>query len=215
MQIQEWNNWRVISEIDKMICQQKRSLLCIRSLCSWHTLIFYCVFFLAFLHVLYVSHKLNLLMLSSRLSYDQAWEEYNFLPFILFITGLPKCIARAVCGATHVTIVALFCGSSLLRSSNCVWAAEYEARQSVSANRNEESTGENCHWYMSVVNAITLYSCTIKLQYILLGDYWECVRPARLPILTRAPSSWEQHLRYVPHRVRNGYNTFFPFHFHL
>jgi len=36
-------------------------------------------------------------MLSSRLSKDQAWEEYNFLPFILFITGLAKCIARAVC----------------------------------------------------------------------------------------------------------------------
>ena len=47
--------------------------------------------------------------------------------------------------ATHVTIVALFCGSSLLRSSDCVLAAESEAGQSVSANGNEESTGENCH----------------------------------------------------------------------
>jgi len=38
-------------------------------LCSWHTLIFfYCGFLLVFLHILYVSHKLNLLMLSSRLS---------------------------------------------------------------------------------------------------------------------------------------------------
>ena len=38
-------------------------------LCSWHTLIFCCSgFFLAFLHLLCVSHKLNLLMLSSRLS---------------------------------------------------------------------------------------------------------------------------------------------------
>jgi len=35
---------------------------------SWHTLIFFCGFLLAFLHVQYVSHKLNLLMLSSRLS---------------------------------------------------------------------------------------------------------------------------------------------------
>jgi len=35
-----------------------------------------------------------------------------------------------------------------------------------------------------VVNAITPSSCTIKLQYILLGDYGECVRPARLPVLT-------------------------------
>jgi len=33
-----------------------------------HTNFFVVVFFLAFLHVLYVSHKLNLLMLSSRLS---------------------------------------------------------------------------------------------------------------------------------------------------
>ena len=102
----------------------------------------------------------------------------------MFITGLAKCIARAVCGATHVTTVALFCGSSLLCSSNCVSAAQYEAGQSVSANGNEESTGENCHWYISAVNAITLYSYTIKLQYILLGDYWEWVRPARLTVLT-------------------------------
>jgi len=115
-------------------------------LCSWHTLTFFVVvFFLSFLHVLYISHKLNLLMLSSRLSEDQAWEAYNFLPLFLSLTGLAKCIARAVCGATHVTIVALFCDSSLLLSSNCVWAAEYEAGQSVCTNRNEESTGENCH----------------------------------------------------------------------
>jgi len=158
-------------------------------LCSWHTLIFCCCgFLLAFLHVLYISHKLDLLMLSSRLSQDQAWEEYNFLPF-LFITGLAKCIAQAVCGARHVTIVALFCRSSLLRSSNCVWAAEYEAGQSVNVNSKEKSTGENCHWNNSVVNAITPYSCTIKLQYILLGDYWECVWPAWLPVLTRVTSS--------------------------
>jgi len=109
--------------------------------------------------------------------------------FFLFITELAKCTARAVCGSTHVTIVALFCGSSLLRSSSCAWAAQYEAGQSVSANGNEESSGENCHWYISVVNAITPYSCTIKLQYILLGDYWQCVLPARLPVLTRVTSS--------------------------
>ena len=33
----------------------------------------------------------------------------------------------------------------------------------MSANGNEESTGEICHSYISVVNAITLYSWTIKL----------------------------------------------------
>ena len=97
--------------------------------------------------------------------------------------------ANSVCGATHVTIAALFCGSSLLRSSNCDWAGEYEAGQSVSANGNEESAGKNCHRYILVVNAITPYSCTIKLQYTLLGDYWVCVRPARLPVLTWVPSS--------------------------
>ena len=41
----------------------------------------------------------------------------------------------------------------------------------MSTNGNEESTGENYHLYILVVNAITLYSYTIKLQYILLGDY--------------------------------------------
>ena len=122
--------------------------------------------------------------------------------------------------APHMTVAALFCDSSLLHSSNCVWgssllhssncisAAEDEAGQSASANDNEESTGDNCHQYILVVNAITLYSCTIKLQYIVLGDYWECVRPALLPVNQsyelRPPR--ELHLRYVPHRVRNGYN---------
>jgi len=107
----------------------------------------------------------------------------------MFITGIVKCIARPVCEASHATIVALFCEGSLLRSSNYVWAAEYEAGHSVSVNGNEESTGENCHLYIVDVNAITPYSYTIKLQYILLGDYWQFVLPARLPVLTRVTSS--------------------------
>ena len=41
----------------------------------------------------------------------------------------------------------------------------------MSANGNEEFTGENCHSYFLVVNAITLYSSIINVQYILLGDY--------------------------------------------
>jgi hypothetical protein len=111
--------------------------------------------------------------------------------------------------ATHVTIVALFCGSSLLHSSNCVWSAESKAGWSVSTNRNEESTGENCHSYISIVNAITLYSFTIKFQYILLGDYWVCAA-CPTPRLNRSYElrpPWEQHLRYIPHRVRNGYKS--------
>ena len=100
------------------------------------------------------------------------------------------CRASSVCGATHVTIAALFCSSSSLPcSSNCDRAAAEKAGQSVNANGNEVSAGENCHWYILVVNAFTPYSCTIKLQYILLGDYWECVRPPRLPVLTWVPSS--------------------------
>jgi len=54
-------------------------------LCRWNTLICCCgflSFFLAFFYVLYVSHKLNFIMLSSRLSLDQAWEEHNFLLFL-------------------------------------------------------------------------------------------------------------------------------------
>ena len=76
-----------------------------------------------------------------------------------------------MCGATHVTIAALFCSSSLLCISYCDRAAAYKAGQSVSANGNEESAGENCHGNILVVNTITPYSRTIKLQYTILGDY--------------------------------------------
>ena len=41
----------------------------------------------------------------------------------------------------------------------------------MSVNVNEEPAGEICHRYISVVTAIIPYSRTIKLQYILLGDY--------------------------------------------
>ena len=94
-----------------------------------------------------------------------------------------------MCGVTHVTVAALFCSSSLLCTSNCDWATENEAGRSVSVNGNEEPAGEICHQYSSVVTAVIPYSHTIKLQYTLLRDYWECVRPARLPVLTWVPSS--------------------------
>jgi len=109
--------------------------------------------------------------------------------FFLFITWRAKCIARAMCGATHVTIAALFCSSSLLCISNSDCATENAAGRSVSVNGNEESTGEICHQYNSFVTAIIPCSRTIKFQYTLLGDYWECVRPALLPVLTWVPSS--------------------------
>ena len=41
----------------------------------------------------------------------------------------------------------------------------------MSANGNEECTGENCYLYILVVDANIPYSLTIKLKYILLGDY--------------------------------------------
>ena len=78
----------------------------------------------------------------------------------------------------------------------------------MSANGNEESTGENCHSYISVVNAITLYSCTIKHQYNsawgLLRVCAACPSPSLNQSYDLRPP-WEQHPRYVPHRVRNGY----------
>ena len=98
-------------------------------------------------------------------------------------------MARAVCGVMHVTIAALFCSSSLLCISNSDWATENETGRSVSVNGNEEPAGEICHQYSSVVTAIIPYLRTIKLQYTLLGDYWENVRPTRLPVLTWVPSS--------------------------
>ena len=84
---------------------------------------------------------------------------------------------------------ALFCSCSLLCIWNSDWVTENEAGRSVSVNGNEEPAGEICHQYSSVVTAIIPYLHTIKLQYILLGDYWEFVRPARHPVLTWVPSS--------------------------
>jgi len=98
-------------------------------------------------------------------------------------------IARAMCGLAHVTVAALFCSSSLLCISNSDWATENEAGRSVSVNGNEEPTGEICHQYRLGVTAIIPILRTIKLQYTLLGDYWECVLPAWLPVSTWVLSS--------------------------
>ena len=49
--------------------------------------------------------------------------------------------------------------------------------------------GEICHQYSSVVTASYSLITHNKLQHALLGDYWECVRPAQLPVLTWVPSS--------------------------
>ena len=107
-------------------------------LCSWHALIFFCCGFLSFLSdivVCTVSHKLNFIMLSSR----------------LFVT-------HTICLHFHFLV-------------------------------RRPGTGENFHQCSSVVTAFIPYLHTVKLQYTLLGDYWECVQPAWLPILTWVPSS--------------------------
>ena len=95
-------------------------------------------------------------------------------------------IARAVCGATHVTAAALFCSSSLLCISNSDWM-KLNGQKVLTVMKSP--SGDICHQYSSVVTAIIRYSRTIKLQYTLLGDYWLCVRPTRLPVLTWVPSS--------------------------
>ena len=61
---------------------QQMAYCCIVGTHYFFVVVVFFLFFLAFLSVLYVSHKLNFIMLSSRLSYDQTWEEYNFLLFL-------------------------------------------------------------------------------------------------------------------------------------
>jgi len=111
--------------------------------------------------------------------------------FFLLLTGLAKCIARALCAATHVTIAALFCSSSLLCISNSDWATENEAGLSVSVNGNEEPrwrdlspTQFSCNCNYSLITHNKTPSSTLYL-----GGYWVCVLPARLPILTWVLSS--------------------------
>ena len=94
-----------------------------------------------------------------------------------------------MCAATHVTVTALFCSSSLPRISNSAWAAENVAGRSVSVNGNDGPAGEICHQHSSAVTPIIHQLHTIKLQHTLLGDYWQCVRPVRLPVFIWVPSS--------------------------
>ena len=53
--------------------------------------------FLSFLYILYVSHKLNFIMLSSRLSKTRHGRNIISLYFFLFITGRAKCLSREQC----------------------------------------------------------------------------------------------------------------------
>jgi len=94
-----------------------------------------------------------------------------------------------MCGLTHVTVAVLCSNCSLLFISNSDWTTENEAGRSVCVNGNEEPACEICHQYSSVVTAIIPYLRTIKLQYTVLWDYWVCVRPAWLSVLTWVLSS--------------------------
>ena len=118
-------------------------------------------------------------------------------------------IARAVCGVTHVTIAALFCSSSLLCISNSDWATENEAGRSVSVNGIEEPRWRdlspikfscNCNYSLLTHNKTPAHS-TWGLPRVCAA----CPTP-RLNLSSQLRPSWEQHTRYVPHRVRNGYN---------
>jgi len=119
-------------------------------------------------------------------------------------------IARAVCGVTHVTIAALFCSSSsLLCISNSDWATENEAGRSVSVNGNEEPRWRdlspkqfscNCSYSLITHNKTPVHS-----TWGLLRVCAACPTP-RLNLSSEHRPSWEKHPRYVPHRVRNGYN---------
>ena len=80
----------------------------------------------------------------------------------------------------------------------------------MSVNGNEEPTGEICHQYSSVVTAIipSLHNKTpVHSTWRLLRVRAACPTP-RLNQSYELRPSWEHHLRYVPHRVRNGYNSF-------
>ena len=117
-------------------------------------------------------------------------------------------IARAMCGLTYVTAVALRSGWILQKYLERWPAALYKAGRSVLMlmNGSKIPTIE-----LNTVHLYQHYSLFMhnKLQYNWRGDYCECVRPAQLPVLTdvRATSFFEQHPRYVPHRGRAGYNT--------
>ena len=119
-------------------------------------------------------------------------------------------IARAVCGLTHVTVAALCCSCSLLCISNSDWATENEAGRSVSVNGNEEPSWRdlspiqfscNCNCSLITHNKTAVHS-----TWGLLRVCAACPTP-RLNQSYELRPSWEQHPRYVPHRVSNGYNS--------
>jgi len=61
----------------------------------------------------------------------------------------------------------------------------------------------NCNYSLITHNKIPIHS-----TWGLLSVYAACLSP-RLNLSSELRPSWEQHPRYVPHRVRNRYNNTF------
>jgi len=110
--------------------------------------------------------------------------------FFLFISGSTKCYC-----VSHVRIDAGNSSCLVLQLQSVVYLEQRLSKRMKLDDQwvltvMKSPTGEKCHQYSSVVTAIIPYLCTIKLQYTLLWDYWECVRPAWLPVLTWVLSSF-------------------------
>ena len=95
-------------------------------------------------------------------------------------------IARALCGLTHVTVAALCPVAVCCVSRTVTEQQRMKLDDQWVLTVMKSAAGEICHQYSSVVTAIIPYLTHHKT---LLGDDWECVRPARLPVLTWVPSS--------------------------
>ena len=81
----------------------------------------------------------------------------------------------------------------------------------MSVNGNEESTGENCHTFVIHFSCKCNYSILLHNKtpiYSAWGLLRVCVAcpPPHLKQSYKLRPPWEQHLRYVPHWARNGYN---------
>jgi len=115
-----------------------------------------------------------------------------------------------MCWLRRVTVGDLCSSCSLLCISNSDWATENEAGRSVSVSGNEEPRWRelspiqfncNCNYCLITTNKTPVHS-----TWGLLRVCAACPTP-RLNLSSELRPSWEQHPRYVPHRVHAGYNT--------
>ena len=114
-----------------------------------------------------------------------------------------------MCGVTHVTVAALIGCSSLLFISNSDWTTQNEDGRSASVNCNEEPRwwdfspiqfSCNCNYSLITHNKTPVHSTRGLMR---VRAAWPT---PRLNPSTELRPSWERHPRYVPRRVRNGYN---------